>query len=73
MAEGGSNHSGELLQFINVAHRSLSETRYLLEFAHRLDLLTDIAVKDLEKQCGEIARMLGALTRSIRSRKIGKN
>jgi four helix bundle protein len=70
IAEGcGSNHSGELIQFINIAHRSLSETRYLLEFSHRLDLLEDTTIHDLEKQCGEIARMLGALTRSIRERK----
>jgi four helix bundle protein len=70
IAEGcGSNHSGELIQFINIAPRPLSEPRYLLEFSHRLDLLEDTTSHDLEKQCGEIARMLGALTRSIRERK----
>ena len=70
LAEGcASPHTKELLQFINIAHRSLSETRYLLEFSHRLDLLEDTTIQDLEKQCGEIARMLGALTRSIRERK----
>jgi len=70
LAEGcASPHTKELLQFINIAHRSLSETRYLLEFSHRLDLLEDTTIQDLERQCGEIARMLGALTRSIRERK----
>jgi len=70
LAEGcASPHTKELLQFINIAHRSLSETRYLLEFSHRLDLLEDTTIQDLERQCGEIARMFGALTRSIRERK----
>ena len=41
----------------------------MLEFSHRLDLLEDTTIQDLEKQCGEIARMLKALTRSIRRTK----
>lgn len=36
LTEGcASAHTKELLQFINVSRRSLSETRYLLDFAFR--------------------------------------
>jgi four helix bundle protein len=47
LAEGcASPHTGELLQFINIAKRFLSETQYLLEFAHKIGLINaaDVSV-----------------------------
>ena len=69
LAEGcASPHSGELLQLINISRRSLSETRYLIEFAGKLALITPEKIKELEKLCSEIGKMLAALTRSIREK-----
>jgi len=40
IAEGSASfHSGELLQFLNLSRRSLSETHYLLYFACRRKLI----------------------------------
>ena len=69
LAEGcASPHTKELLQFINISHRSLSETRYLIEFAGRLVLISPEKNKELEGRCSEIGKMLAALTRSIRQK-----
>jgi len=70
LAEGcASPHSGELLQFINVASRSLSETRYLLEFAHKIDLKKSADIAELDDICLEISRMLKSLNMSIKLKK----
>lgn len=70
LAEGcASPHSGELLQFINIANRSLSETQYLLEFAHKIGLISAVDVSGLDQRCLEIARMLKALNLSITKKK----
>jgi four helix bundle protein len=70
LAEGcASPHSGELLQFINIAKRSLSETQYLLEFAHKIGLINAADVSVLDQSCLEIERMLKALNLSITTRK----
>jgi four helix bundle protein len=70
LAEGcASPHSGELLQFINISRRSLSETRYLIEFASKLGLVGPEKSKELERLCTEIGKMLAALTRSIKRQK----
>jgi four helix bundle protein len=70
LAEGcASPHSGELLQFINIAKRSLSETQYLLEFAHKIGLINTADVSVLDQSCLEIERMLKALNLSITTRK----
>ena len=54
LAEGcASPHSGELLQFINISRRSLSETRYLIEFASKLGLVGPEKSKELERLCTE--------------------
>ena len=67
LAEGSASpHTGELLQFINISRRSLSETRYLIEFACRLDLIKPDKHEELDKLCSEIGRMLAALTTSIK-------
>ena len=70
LAEGcASPHSGELLQFINISRSSLSETRYLVEFADKLNLISPEKVTDLDRLCAEIGKMLPALTRSIKRQK----
>jgi four helix bundle protein len=70
LAEGcASPHSGELLQFINIAKRSLSETQYLLEFTHKIGLINTADVSVLDQSCLEIERMLKALNLSITTRK----
>jgi four helix bundle protein len=70
LAEGcASPHTGELLQFINIAKRSLSETQYLLEFAHKIGLINAADVSVLDQSCLEIERMLKALNLSITARK----
>ena len=70
LAEGcASPHSGELLQFINISRSSLSETRYLVEFAGKLNLISPEKVTDLDRLCAEIGKMLAALTRSIKRQK----
>lgn len=70
LAEGcASLHTKELLQFINIANRSLSETQYLLEFAHKISLINTTDVSGLHQRCLEIARMLKALNLSITKRR----
>ena len=70
LAEGcASDHSGELLQFINISNRSLSETKYLLEFAHKMGLIKSAEMSDLDASCSEISKMLRSLAISIKKRK----
>lgn len=67
LAEGcASAHTKELLQFINVSRRSLSETKYLLDFAFRRGLIKAEQMKEAESLCDETGRMLTALDKSLR-------
>ena len=69
LAEGcASAHTKELLQFINVSRRSLSETSYLLDFAFRRGLMKAEQMKEVESLCDETGRMLTSLDKSLRSR-----
>ena len=69
LAEGcASPHTKELLQFINIANRSLSETQYLLEFAAGLDLIKTDDSQSLDGLCDEISKMLRSLTTSIKKK-----
>jgi four helix bundle protein len=69
IAEGcASFHSGELLQFLNISRRSLSETHYLLYFACRRKLMKQEKLVELHSICEEISKMLNALAKSIRNR-----
>ena len=69
IAEGcASEHSGELLQFLNIAYRSLSETEYLVEFAVSMDLLNEGDFKKIQALCSETGRMLNALSTSIKNK-----
>jgi len=70
IAEGcASFHSGEFLQFLNIARRSLSETQYLVYFAGRRNLIKRPEGLQLESNCEEISKMLNGLIKSIRARK----
>ncbi len=63
IAEGcASFHNKELLQFLNIAWRSQSETSYLLEFAVGRGL---IGSGEMVEACNEIGRMLNALIASL--------
>ena len=69
IAEGcASFHSGELLQFLNVSRRSLSETHYLVYFASSRELIKQGELFELEAMAEEISKMLNALAKSIRSK-----
>ena len=70
IAEGcASFHSGEFLQFLNIARRSLSETQYLIGFASRRHLIQHAELLELESLSTEISKMLNSLITSIRRRK----
>ena len=67
IVEGSAtSHTKELIQFINVARRSLRETQYLLRFALRRELITVAQYELLEPGYEEVPRMLNGLTRSLR-------
>ena len=69
LAEGSASpHTKELLQFINIANWSLSETQYLLEFAGKLELIKDSDLQQLDASCSEISKMLRSLAISIKNK-----
>ena len=69
IAEGcASAHSKELIQFLNIALRSLSETHYLLLFAFKRNLINEDILKKFENDIEEINKMTGALIKSIRQK-----
>jgi four helix bundle protein len=71
IAEGcASFHSKELLQFLNVARRSLSETLYLLSFAHKRSLITQDQMNKLDGMIEDIGKMINGLASSIRKKSI---
>jgi len=68
IAEGSASlHSKELIQSLNVARRSLSETRYLLLFAREEGLIQPALYQDVAQSCESIGRMLNSLMRSLNS------
>jgi four helix bundle protein len=67
LAEGCATHySKELVQFISVAKRSVSETRYLLLFAQERGLVEAGKFAEIDGGYEEVSRMLGGLQRSLR-------
>jgi four helix bundle protein len=71
IAEGcASIHTGELVQFLNVARRSLSETEYLLGFACRRNLMTREDLLGTQGLASEVGKKLNALIRSLRSKSL---
>jgi len=74
IAEGSASlHSKELIQSLNVARRSLSETRYLLLFAREEGLIPASHHEKLADTCQSVGRMLTNLVRSITSRRNAKD
>ena len=70
IAEGSASmHSKELTQSLNVARRSLAETRYLLLFAWEEGLIPASHHEKLADACQSVGRMLTNLVRSIASRR----
>ncbi len=66
LAEGcAAGHSKELIQFINIAKRSVSETQYLLWFACERTLVEEKQHRELDERYEEVNRMLGGLKRSL--------
>ena len=71
LAEGYATiHTKELLQFINIAHRSVSETQYLLLFASRRQLVTAPVYEPLVNGYEEVHRMLNGLSTALRQRRL---
>jgi four helix bundle protein len=73
IAEGcATPHTKELLQFINIARRSASETQYLVLFAARRNLLTRACYEDLTSGYEAVHRMLNALSTSLRQPRLSE-
>lgn len=69
IAEGSSSaYSKELMQFLNIAKRSLGETRYLLLFANERKLIENTEYKSLDTEYEEIHKMINSLVRSLKRR-----
>lgn len=58
----------EYVNFLNHAHGSAAEARYLLTVAHRLDYLPEPEFVSLSQQYADIARGLQAMIRTLTSR-----
>ncbi len=71
IAEGcATSHSKELIQFLNISKRSVSEVQYLLFFACERKLLQEDGFHVLDARYEEINRMLGGLQRSLRESQV---
>lgn len=69
IAEGcASLHTKEFIQFLNISRRSLSETRYLLDFAFRRALVEAEEFKALETLVDDTGKMTNSLLRSLTSK-----
>ncbi len=71
IVEGSASiHTGELLQSINVARRSVRETQYFLRFALQRELITTVQFEALDAGYEEVFRMLNGLTRALKDAKV---
>ena len=69
IVEGSARRTtGEYVNFLNHAHGSAAEARYLLTVAHRLNYLRDPEFDALSEQYADIARGLQAMIRTLTSR-----
>ncbi len=67
IAEGAAREgTGEFLQFLSTARGSLAELETQLVLAERLGYLPTAQVRELEKMCDEISRMLSGLRKSLK-------
>jgi four helix bundle protein len=70
IAEGSASfHTRELLQFLNISRRSLSETQYLCDFTCRRKLISQGEFSELQSMSEEVGKMLNSLIKSLRKRK----
>jgi len=68
IAEGcGSSHTGEFIQFLNIALRSVHEVDYLLLFAKDAELINVQSYSNHEIAYRGVKRMLVALMKSMNS------
>jgi four helix bundle protein len=68
IAEGCCRSSqADYLRFLDMARGSLSEARYQLHLARRLDYLPDGAFASLEAQAAETSRTLDGLMKAVRA------
>ncbi len=66
IAEGcATAHSKELIQFLNIAKRSVSEVQSLLQFSVDQELLVQEEFRQWDDRYEEVHRMLGGLRRSL--------
>lgn len=63
-----STSKKEFLNFLNMANRSLVESEYLLEFALKLEYLTEEKHSELDKLRYNVGILLNGLIRSVRVR-----
>lgn len=63
-----SNSKREFLSFLNIANRSLVETEYLIETTRDLGFLKEGDYEALELKRKEVAVMLMAFTKAVRSK-----
>ena len=69
IAEGfGRRITKELLQSLNIANGSLEEVRYYAFLSTELKYLKATDDELIEQQCGTVARLLGGLARSLRTK-----
>ena len=62
-----SSSKKEFLSFLNIANRSLVEAEYLLEIVRELSFLNEVEYQRLEGIRTEVAIMLNAFTKSVRT------
>ena len=69
IAEGfGRRTTKELLQFLANANGSLEETRYFLLLSRDLGYIAKEQFEEFDRECTSVGQMLGALSRSLKSR-----
>ncbi|HJS43442.1 MAG TPA: four helix bundle protein [Gemmatimonadales bacterium] len=69
IAEGHARSIGDYIRHLFVSSGSLTEIETQVILSHRLGFLPGDAMSSLLKSCDEIGRMLGALRKSLQSRR----
>ncbi len=69
IAEGHARSLGDYIRHLLVSSGSLAEIETQLELSQRLGFLSATVAEPLLETCQQLARMLGALRKSLRSRR----